>query len=76
MPVCRYGDGVPVVVPVNEDALVLELFRMLLEAIYEPHFSLSSHGFRPHRSCHTSLLQIKREFTKADWLIKTTFTLR
>jgi group II intron reverse transcriptase/maturase len=58
-------------VPANEDALVLEVLRMLLEAIYEPHFLPSSHGFRPHRSCHTALLQIKREFAGADWLIKT-----
>ncbi|AUS09199.1 hypothetical protein C1X05_10435 [Laceyella sacchari] len=49
-------------VPANEDALVLEVLRMLLEAIYEPHFLPSSHGFRPHRSCHTALLQINSQW--------------
>ena len=39
-----------------------EIIRMILEAIYEPTFSDRSHGFRPKRSCHTALSQIKDTF--------------
>ena len=32
-----------------------EVVRMVLEAIYEGYFEWTSHGFRPHKSCHTIL---------------------
>ena len=50
--------------------LVQEAIRMILEAIYEPIFSIYSHGFRPGRSCHTALAMIKHEFTGAKWFIE------
>lgn len=43
---------------------------MLLEAIYEPTFSVRSHGFRPKRSCHTALSQIKDTFTGVRWMVE------
>ena len=43
---------------------------MILEAIYDPIFSRNSHGFRPKRSCHTALLQIKKDFTGVKWFIE------
>ena len=43
---------------------------MLLEAIYEPTFSNLSHGFRPKRSCHTALSQIKDTFTGVRWMVE------
>ena len=46
------------------------LFWIAIEAIYEPIFSDYSHGFRPVRSCHTALAQIKKEFTGARWFIE------
>ncbi len=42
----------------GNDKLVQEAIRIILEAIYEPKFSNNSHGFRPNRSCHTSLKDI------------------
>lgn len=42
------------------DKLVQTVVKLLLEAIYEPLFSKASHGFRPNRSCHTALREIKR----------------
>ncbi|MBA4602355.1 reverse transcriptase/maturase family protein [Thermoactinomyces mirandus] len=51
------------------DSLVQEIVRMLLEAIYEGVFSNDSHGFRPRRSCHTALLQVKRDFINVNWMI-------
>ena len=56
--------------PVFTDKLIQEAIRMILEAIYEPIFSDYSHGFRPARSCHTALAQIKKEFTGARWFIE------
>lgn len=60
----------PLGLPVFTDKLIQEAIRMILEAIYEPIFSDYSHGFRPARSCHTALAQIKKEFTGARWFIE------
>ena len=60
----------PLGLPVFTDKLIQEAIRMILEAIYEPIFSDYSHGFRPSRSCHTALAQIKKEFTGARWFIE------
>ena len=60
----------PLGLPVFTDKLIQEAIRMILEAIYEPIFSDYSHGFRPARSCHTALAQIKKEFTGALWFIE------
>ena len=60
----------PLGLPVFTDKLIQEAIRMILEAIYEPIFSDYSHSFRPARSCHTALAQIKKEFTGARWFIE------
>lgn len=52
------------------DKLIQEIIREILEAIYEPLFSENSHGFRPNRSCHTALMQIKRTCTGSSWVIE------
>lgn len=43
---------------------------MVLEAIYEGHFEDTSHGFRPHRSCHTALNAVQKTFTGKKWFIE------
>lgn len=53
------GKKRPLGVPTTEDRLVHEVVRSLLEQIYEPLFVRQSHGFRPDRSCHTALEQIR-----------------
>lgn len=45
--------------PSLRDALVQEVLRLILQAIYEPIFKDISHGFRPDRSRHTALVQLK-----------------
>ena len=50
--------------------LVQEVVRMVLEAIYEGHFEDTSHGFRPHRSCHTALNAVQKTFTGKKWFIE------
>ena len=60
----------PLGIPSTDDRLVQEVVRMILEAIYEPTFYDCSHGFRPERSCHTALTEIKRHFTGAKWIVE------
>lgn len=60
----------PLGIPSTDDKLVQEVVRMLLEAIYEPTFSRYSHGFRPNRSCHTALAEIKKIFTGVEWVVE------
>lgn len=60
----------PLGIPSFDDKLVQEVTRMVLEAIYEGHFSNTSHGFRPKRSCHTALTAIQNTFTGVKWFIE------
>jgi len=60
----------PLGIPSFDDRLVQEVVRMILEAIYEPTFSPKSHGFRPHRSCHTALEEVKETFRGVRWFIE------
>lgn len=66
----KNGKKRPLGIPSFEDKLVQEVVRLLLEAIYEGHFEGTSHGFRPHRSCHTALGMIQKSFAGAKWLIE------
>ena len=43
---------------------------MILEAVYEPVFLPTSHGFRPGRSCHTALGDIRHGFNGIKWFIE------
>jgi len=54
------GKKRPLGIPCFEDKLLQTVVKLLLEAIYEPTFSKASHGFRPGRSCHTALEQVKK----------------
>lgn len=64
------GGKRPLGIPSFDDKLIQEIIRMILEAIYEGKFQESSHGFRPKRSCHTALEQVKLTFTAARWFIE------
>ncbi len=60
----------PLGIPTFTDKLVQEALRMILQAVYEPVFLNCSHGFRPNRSCHTALTDLKKEFTGARWFVE------
>ena len=60
----------PLGLPTFTDKLVQEVLRMVLEAIYEPIFCETSHGFRPKRSCHTALGDIKKGFNGVRWFVE------
>lgn len=66
----KNGKRRPLGIPSFTDKLVQEVVRMLLEAIYEPVFQETSHGFRPGRSCHTALLQVKTTCKGTNWAIE------
>jgi group II intron reverse transcriptase/maturase len=59
----------PIGIPGFADKLLQTVARLILEAIYEPTFSDASHGFRPNRSCHTALAQIKK-MTGIRWWVE------
>ena len=64
------GKKRPLGIPTFTDKLVQEVLRMILESVYEPLFSRNSHGFRPNKSCHTALQQVKKDFTGVRWFIE------
>lgn len=66
----KNGKKRPLGMPNFKDKLVQEVIRTLLEAIYEPIFRDTSHGFRPKRSCHTALRDIDILFTGTKWFIE------
>lgn len=53
----------PLGIQSSDDKLVQQVMKMMLENIYEDTFTDTSHGFRPNRSCHSALSQIKINFT-------------
>jgi RNA-directed DNA polymerase len=59
----------PLGLPSGDDKLVQAAVKLILERIYEPIFTDRSHGFRPGRSCHTALEQIKHGWTGVKWLV-------
>ncbi|GEN82338.1 maturase [Sporosarcina luteola] len=64
------GKTRPLGIPTFEDKLIQEVVRRMLESIYEPQFSIHSHGFRPNLSCHTALKEIRNTFTGTRWFIE------
>ena len=60
----------PLGIPSFQEKLLQTVVKLILEAIYEPTFSDTSHGFRPQRSCHTALEQIKHEMYGVRWWVE------
>ncbi len=60
----------PLGIPSFYDKVIQEVVRLILEAIYEKNFSENSHGFRPKRSCHSALLQVKGTYTGTRWWVE------
>lgn len=66
----KNGKKRPLGIPSFEDKLVQEVVRKMLEAIYEPLFLDTSHGFRPNRSCQTALFKIKSTCRGTKWVVE------
>lgn len=61
-------------IPSTRDKIVQEVIRMLLECIYDSpygaYFHEASHGFRPTRSCHTALQEIREKWPATNWFLE------
>jgi group II intron reverse transcriptase/maturase len=64
------GGNRPLGIPTFRDRIVQEVVRVILEAVYEPTFEQTSHGFRPNRSQHTALKSIRKNFRGVSWFIE------
>lgn len=63
----------PITIGNSRDKIVQKAMQIILEEIFErkeSYFSPYSHGFRPGKSCHTALEQIKTKWTAIPWYIK------
>jgi group II intron reverse transcriptase/maturase len=66
----KNGKRRPLGMPTWTDKLLQEVIRSLLEAYYEPQFSIHSHGFRTGRGCHTALQEITQKWKGVKWFIE------
>jgi len=61
-------------IPSTRDKIVQEVIRIILECIYDspggPYFHEASHGFRPDRSCHTALREIRGKWPALNWFLE------
>lgn len=64
------GKKRPLGIPSFNDKLVQQTVKMILESIYEASFEPTSHGFRPHRSCHTALINVSRNYSGVKWFVE------
>ena len=64
------GGTRPLTIAPPRDKIVQEMLRTVLEVIFEPTFSDSSHGFRSGRGCHTALKEISTKFGVATWYLE------
>ena len=55
----KRGEYRPLGISVFEDKIVQKLTALVLESIYEPIFLGCSYGFRPGRSCHMGIKELR-----------------
>jgi group II intron reverse transcriptase/maturase len=60
----------PLGIPSWSDKLVQEVIRLVLDAYYDPQFSVHSHGFRHGRGCHSALTEVYRTWNGTTWFIE------
>jgi uncharacterized protein (DUF4415 family) len=68
------GGSRPLGIPDGSEKRGEEVLRRMLEADFleahcEPRFSARSHGFRPHRGCHTAVQEVKT-WTGTQWVLE------
>ena len=68
------GKQRPLGIPTLRDRLVQMMVKAILEPIFESDFRPVSHGFRPHRSCHTAMAYLHQQTApsqkKMHWVIE------
>lgn len=63
------GKSRPLGIPTSRDKVIQQALKIILEPLYEPHFSRNSHAWRPNKSCHTALDQIRKEWRMVSYFI-------
>lgn len=59
----------PLGIPSPRDKIVQQVIRMVLESKFEPLFLNTSHGFRPKRSTHSAIFEV-RKWNGITWVIE------
>jgi nicotine oxidoreductase len=54
------GKTRPLGIPSPRDQVIQQVFKLILEPIYEPIFSKLSHGFRPNKSTITAIYEVRK----------------
>lgn len=60
----------PLGIASTRDKIVQQGLMLILSPLFEPRFSIHSHGFRSKRSCHTALGTIYRTWGGIKWFIE------
>ncbi len=63
------GTRRPLGIPTFEDKVAQRAIVMVLEAVYEQDFRSCSYGFRPGRSAHEALRDLRSAITKQHWVL-------
>lgn len=59
----------PLAIPTPKDKIVQQAYKMILESTLEPIFLPTSHGFRPNKSTHTAIYEV-RKWNGITWVIE------
>jgi len=60
------GGNRPLGIPTVLDRTIQQAIAQVLTPIFDPHFSESSYGFRPRRSAHDAIRQVKKLFRSGN----------
>lgn len=60
------GGTRPLSIASPRDKIVQSAMKVILEAVFESTFSIFSHGFRPGKSTHTAIYQLRGLFTEVN----------
>jgi hypothetical protein len=63
------GEFIPLLIASPREKIVKKALQVLMNAIFEPHFSKSSYGFRPGRSLVNALNKIHKRGGPMTWAI-------
>lgn len=65
----RSGGKRPLGIPTVLDRVIQQAILQVLQPIFDPKFSDSSYGFRPRRSAHGAVKQVRKILNAGGWVI-------
>lgn len=63
------GGQRPLGIPAIRDRVAQQACRLVIEPIFEASFLDSSYGFRPKRSAHGALAEVKQGLVRGEWVV-------